>query len=272
MSGGCINDCYKVVTSKQSYFVKLNDAVRYPRMFECEGYSLTELANAKSVRVPKVIQQGIIDDTTYLVIEYIDLGKTYTKALAQLGHDLAKLHKHKNKDFGWEHDNYVGSLMQKNSWCKDWFDFYEKQRIIPLCSQLLETGLLSAQAVDECKHFLELSRSAIPIEKPSLLHGDLWSGNYLISADNKPYVVDPACYYGHREIDIAMTQLFGGFGKEFIDSYNETYPLQERWEQRLSYFQLYPLLVHAVLFGASYAAQVERIIHQPVSTRSSPGL
>lgn len=278
LTGGCINYCYKIVTNKQSYFVKFNNAARYPNMYASEAFSLDALSATKAVNVPTVLNQGEVEDMTFLVLAYIEPKPASTKALEQLGHDLAEMHlvSRTRRDamprvstsataqFGWPHHNYIGSLKQQNSWCNDWFEFYESQRVIPLCIALVEEEVFTKKDVDQAKRFLDAMRNQIPIELPSMLHGDLWSGNFLVDVNDVPYLIDPASYYGHREMDIALTQLFGGFGKEFIIAYNETFPLVDGWKQRLNYFQLYPLLVHAVIFGGSYINSVRNIIHQAV--------
>ena len=278
LSGGCINYCYKIVTNKDSYFVKFNNAARYPKMYECEAFSLNALSSTKAANVPNVLKHGDVEDMTFLVLEHIETKPASTKALEQLGHDLAQMHSvtqqkrrdamprvstSENEIFGWQHDNYIGSLKQRNSWCNDWFEFYETQRILPLCNALVEEEVFTNRDVDQAKRYLDSMRERIPLEPSSLLHGDLWSGNFIVDKNDVPYLIDPASYYGHREIDIALTQLFGGFGNDFIKAYNETFPLTQGWQQRLPYFQLYPLLVHAVIFGGSYVNSVRNIIHSP---------
>jgi protein-ribulosamine 3-kinase len=264
LSGGDINWCYKIVTSRQAYFVKFNNVRRFRRMYECEAAGLHALAATKAVNIPKVLKYGDVEDMTYLVLEYIEPAKSTTKALASLGHDLAMLHKQPQEHFGWEQDNYIGSLLQQNNWWNDWQTFYSTQRILPLCEKLTTTKAFSQLDVDQAKRYLDKHNESIPTGLPSLIHGDLWSGNFLIGNNDKPYLIDPACYYGHREMDIAMTQLFGGFGNNFIQAYSETYPLQEGWQQRVPYFQLYPLLVHAVIFGGGYIDKIRNVIHQGV--------
>ena len=265
VSGGCINYCYKIITDKQSYFVKFNTAARFPRMYACEAFSLKVLKETGLVHVPNVLQYGDVEDMTFLVLEYIEPKPASTKALEKLGHDLAMLHKTATAEqFGWDHNNYIGSLMQDNTRCGDWHEFYETRRILPLCNALVETGVLDYATLQQCKQYLSSHRDLVPNEKPTLLHGDLWSGNFLIGQNETPYVIDPACYYGHREMDIALTQLFGGFGNEFLAAYREVYPLQQGWQKRLTFFQLYPLLVHAVIFGGGYIDKVRNIFHQAI--------
>jgi fructosamine-3-kinase len=261
VTGGCINYCYRIVTNERAYFVKFNAATRYPRIYACEALALNAMAETKAVNVPQVLQEGTVGDTCYLVLEYIELGAASSKALEQLGRSLALLHRQPSPltHFGWPHDNYIGSLKQTNTWCSDWPTFYEDHRVLPLCRQLQDEGEFNQRDTDQCKRFLDQWHNDLPHEAPALLHGDLWSGNYVVDTTGHPYLVDPASYYGHREMDIALTQLFGGFGNSFIDAYNETFPLKDGWQQRLPYFQLYPLLVHAVIFGASYVDRCRNI-------------
>ena len=175
---------------------------------------------------------------------------------------LAELHLQSSERFGLDHDNYIGSLPQQNSEHDSWVEFYRDERLISQMKLAEMGGRLTSkmkQGFDSL--FLELE-NLFPNEKPSLLHGDLWSGNMMVAEDGSPSIFDPAVYYGHREMDLAMMALFGGFGDSWVSAYNELYPLEADWQERIPLGQLYPLMVHVNLFGGGYAGSVERILHQ----------
>ncbi|MGC4235389.1 MAG: fructosamine kinase family protein, partial [Niabella sp.] len=154
-----------------------------------------------------------------------------------------------------------GGLQQVNTPCKSWADFYTNHRILPLVKTLADAKIFSAKDIKAAESFCASLDGFFPDEKPALLHGDLWGGNYFTTQNGLTSIFDPAVYYGHREMDIGMTRLFGGFSPEFYAGYNEIYPLKNGWEQRLGYSQLYPLLVHAVLFGGHYVSNVREILY-----------
>jgi fructosamine-3-kinase len=174
----------------------------------------------------------------------------------KLGRGLASIHQEQHINFGWESDNYIGSLVQVNTTYSDWHSFYTECRIMPLVKQLVDKGFFSDNDLNCALEWCSKLKDLFPAEPPSLLHGDLWSGNYMITAQADVAIFDPAVYYGHREMDLGMTLLFGGFDQRFYTAYNEAYPLQPGWQQRIAATQLYPLLVHAVLFGGHYVDNV----------------
>jgi fructosamine-3-kinase len=194
-----------------------------------------------------------------LVTEFIQKGnpsKNFWQAFAQ---KLADLHKHSNPQFGLSTNNYIGSLYQQNNFCNSWSEFYATQKILPLVQLAFNQNKLSKPdlrlAENLCKHLYNL----FPQEKPALIHGDLWSGNFMSDENGMPVIYDPAVYYGNREMDIAMSLLFGGFDKTFYDFYNEEFPLRKNWKERVQLCQLYPLLVHLNLFGGSYYNSVMNV-------------
>lgn len=172
---------------------------------------------------------------------------------------LAKVHKTTNDDFGLNHDNYIGSIPQVNSKKETWADFFVECRLNPMLKRSVDLGLLNKNDIRSFERFYNEIGSLFPKEAPALLHGDLWSGNRFFSI-NGPVLIDPAVYFGHRDMDIAMSKLFGGFPNEFYEQYNEFHPLAKGWMERVQFCNLYPLLVHTVLFGSSYVGSVRRII------------
>ena len=259
--GGDINRAYCLYSSEAKYFLKVNDANLYPAMFEKEANGLQALAKElPTLIVPQPIKYGIAQQQQYLLLEWIEPGKPKTNFWGNFGAALATMHQQPRSYFGWEEDNYIGSLHQHNTKHDSWHLFYAECRIMPLVEQLFNAGVFTRQDVmtaeSLCKKFDQLFQQ----ESPALLHGDLWSGNFMITATGSAGIYDPAVYYGHREMDIGMTKLFGGFDERFYESYNEVYPLEKDWQLRLPLTELYPLLLHAVLFGGHYVSSAKDIM------------
>lgn len=260
--GGDINNAYCLFTSQGKYFLKVNDKNKYPAMFEKEARALELLRKYSSVVIPKVIRYGICVNEQYLLLEWIEKGSQSKTMWEDFGAGLAGLHKQSQQDFGLEEDNYIGSLKQHNALHGEWSSFYTECRIMPLVKILFDSAsysLADSKRADACCKNL---KNIFPPEPPALLHGDLWAGNFLITTSGNAALFDPAVYYGHREMDIGMTKLFGGFDHRFYKAYHEIYPLEKDWEKRLKLTQLYPLLVHAVLFGGHYVVSSRDIIEE----------
>jgi fructosamine-3-kinase len=259
--GGDINQSFKLETNKGNFFIKLNDANIYPEMFEKEAKGLQTLRNTDAIYVPEVILTGQVEDTAFLILECIENDGLKNKDFWQsFGYQLAELHRNTNDYFGFEEDNYIGSLIQNNSPDTSWANFYIENRLKYQLKIALNKGFFNPADVENFEKLFEIFPHIIPDELPNLLHGDLWSGNFLASREHGPVLIDPAVYYGSREVDLAMTQLFGGFEDEFYAAYHEAYPLHNGWQQRLKIYQLYPLLVHVNLFGGSYINSVRRTL------------
>ena len=250
--GGDINQAFKVHTKKAIYFLKLNTANAYPAMFAKEAEGLQTLQERSSIKVPAVIAVGEYESWQWLLLEWIEKSAPSGGFWKVFGNGLGMLHQNTNLIFGWENDNYIGSLVQPNKQWDNWAAFYTNQRILPLTKQLFDVSSFTKKEVEVAERLCTRFEEIFPAEKPSLLHGDLWGGNFLVTGTGLPIIYDPAVYYGHREMDIGMTKLFGGFDSSFYDHYNESFPLEKDWLKRLPVTQLYPLLVHAVLFGGSY--------------------
>ena len=262
VGGGCINEACRLKTNKGNYFLKYNSASAFPAMFEKEAAGLKMLSGTKTIPVPGVVLHGEAGKYGFLLLQYIESGNANHDFWIEFGTKLADLHRDTHTFFGLDHDNYIGSLVQKNNPHPDFCSFFILQRIEPLLKEARNKGAFS---LGDTRYFDSLFRTLhniIPPEKPSLVHGDLWSGNFLVSNESKPCLVDPAVYYGHREADIAMSLLFGGFDPEFYEAYNRTWPMEKGWQKRTDILNLYPLLVHVNLFGGGYARQVLRIIQQ----------
>jgi fructosamine-3-kinase len=267
--GGDINRSYCLYTPEAKYFLKVNDATRYPGMFEKEAKGLGALTKGlatferlSALTVPQVIKSGVVQQQQYLLLEWLEPGKPKEDSWGKFGRALARMHQQAETYFGWEEDNYIGSLPQRNIKHDSWHLFYTEYRIMPLVKLLFQTGSFSKHDVTVTELFCKKMKQLFPYEPPALLHGDLWNGNFMITTTGDAAIYDPAVYCGHREMDIGMTKLFGGFDQRFYDAYNSVYPLEKNWLQRLPVTQLYPVLVHAVLFGGHYAGTAGEIMKQ----------
>lgn len=262
LGGGCINKAFALKTNVGKYFIKFNSAAAYPGMFEKEAAGLKILKETGTIAIPEVIGFGASENYTFLLLHYIESGPEGRNFWTEFGTGLADLHRNSSEYFGLDHDNYIGSLAQSNRKHSGFYSFFISERIEPQLRNLRNKGAFSHNDTRYFDSLFNSLHNIIPLEKPALIHGDLWSGNFMIASDGSPCLVDPAVYYGHREADIAMSRLFGGFHPEFYHAYNHAWPLEKDWEKRTDIFNLYPLLVHASMFGGSYAGQVLRIIRQ----------
>lgn len=260
VSGGCINSCFKIDTNSESYFLKWNIADRYPKMFESEAVGLDMLSINSSFTIPKVLFCGEANKYSWLLMEYIERGISKKEYWSELGEKLAQMHRVTDTAFGLDHHNYIGSLHQSNTQYSSWTDFFIDQRISPQLKLAIDAGKIDNTNLSKFDKLFKKLANLFPVEPPALLHGDLWSGNLQPDTNGKPCLFDPAVYYGHREMELAFTQLFGGFDQQFYEIYNETYPLSPGFDQRVNIYNLYPLLVHVNLFGGGYVNQVKQII------------
>ncbi len=256
LSGGDINQVFKVDSSNGAYAIKLNAAHKFPKMFEVEAKSLDMLSNTESFVIPKVIGYGNYKDKTYLLLEYITSDNIYNFS-ETFATALAKLHRNRTDYFGLEFNNYIGRLPQHNLPRENnSLDFYINLRLEPQFKRAQEKGFDFKKTDQFYKRLEEL----IPEENASLIHGDLWSGNYLITESKEACIFDPAIAYAPREMDLAMMKLFGGYPEETFEIYNDMFPLEQNWESRIPLWQLYYILVHVNLFGSSYFNQARQII------------
>ena len=243
VAGGCIHDCYRVSIAGTARFLKTNSA-EHEDAFAAEADGLAAL-RAAGMRAPEPHSHGVGAGRAYLMLEYLDLSGR--KDFGALGRMLAAAHRKPAPRFGWHRDNYIGATPQANGWCDDWDEFWLERRLRPQIELALRNGF-------------KIDLPSISVLKgheppPSLLHGDLWGGNAGFTAEG-PVVFDPAVYYGDREADLAMTELFGGYPREFYEAYGAAWPLDEGYERRKPMYNLYHLLNHLNLFGGGYLAQV----------------
>jgi protein-ribulosamine 3-kinase len=259
-SGGCINHGGKLKTGAGNFFLKWNDAITYPQMFETEVLGLRLLASAEAVHVPEVIGHGQTASYQFILLEYISSGSRSNKFWTTLGTELANLHRVSATMFGLDYDNYIGSLRQYNSYKEDWINFFIEQRLAIQVNIAIQKELIDAALANQFERLYKRLPALLPTEKASLLHGDLWSGNIIVNTKGGPCMIDPAVYYGHREAELAFTHLFGGFDPAFYESYQEAFPLAPDFAKRIEIYNLYPLLVHVNLFGETYVQQVQSIM------------
>jgi protein-ribulosamine 3-kinase len=262
VGGGCINETGKVKTNQGNYFAKWNDAKRFPAMLEAEAKGLHLLKEAGEIKIPDVIAQHVAGNMQYLVLEWIESKGMKKDFWRDFGKSLSGLHRHSSEKFGLEYNNFIGSLPQSNGRHSAWTDFFILERLEPQLKLAQDSKNISNSVSRKFNQLFSRLDTIFPPEKPALLHGDLWSGNYIVGNTGEPVLIDPAVYYGHREMDIGMAKLFGGFDTGFYESYHEEFPLEKDWQKRTEISNLYPLLVHTNLFGGSYPRQVEDILQK----------
>ncbi len=253
VSGGSINAAYLLSDGRERFFVKTNAPDR-EAMFAAEAEGLRAMRQTGAIRVPEPICFGADERFSWLVCEYIEFGRPRQDSEAALGRQLAAMHRHTADRFGWHRDNTIGSTPQINDWCDDWLEFWGERRLRYQADLLAARGMEMRQMIDElCEGLAGLFRGHAP--EASLLHGDLWGGNRAFDAQGNPVIFDPAVYYGDREADVAMTELFGGFGPDFYAGYGEAWALDEGYQRRRQLYNLYHIMNHANLFGGGYFRQ-----------------
>ena len=263
VSGGDISNAHKVETAHARYFVKSSSGSSALAMYEAEAKGLLQLAATNTVAVPKVYTTRRFTGYSYLVMEFVESKRPSKRNLELFGQQLAQLHRAQTDAlFGNDHDNFIGSLPQSNRQHIDWATFYAKERLWPQLKMAVKSNLLSDTQLPNTENILNTCQQFFGDVAPSLLHGDLWGGNYLISTDGTPYLIDPAVYVGHSEVDLAMSRLFGGFGNGFYNAYHEIIPPHENQQELNDLYQLYYLLVHLNLFGSSYQGSVLRVLQR----------
>lgn len=262
VSGGDINAAYRLQGEHGSFFVKLNRPERLP-MFEAEAAGLQALAQSQTLRIPQFIVCGQSADHAFLVLEYIALTRLNSHSEQRLGQQLAQMHRQPQDYFGWQRDNTIGSTVQINGRYQDWLSFWAEQRLghqLALAAAHGYGGRLQTQGAKLCANLAPLFSGYSP--QPALVHGDLWGGNAAADEQGNPVIYDPACYFGDRETDLAMTELFGGFSPAFYQAYQDAYPLEPSYDRRKTLYNLYHILNHLNLFGRSYLQQAEAMIEQ----------
>ncbi|TYP75927.1 fructosamine kinase family protein [Aquimarina intermedia] len=256
LSGGDTNSVYKVTCVKNTYVLKINLSHAIKNVFQSEVDGLSTIRKTRTFITPSILTTGVYNKISYLILEYVESGSKSHSFWIRFWQNLAKLHITSQPNFGYHQDNSIGSLPQYNKPISDWGTFYITQRLQPQFTWAESKGYIFS---DKEKLFQWIENNTAP-EKPSLIHGDLWSGNLLVTSDASPCLIDPAVCFASREMDIAMMKLFGGFDFSAMDSYEEIYPLAIGWERRIPLYQFYYVLVHLNIFGDAYYNQVIEII------------
>jgi len=261
VGGGSINDTYEItVNNTQKFFIKINSLHKFPSLFEKEKNGLNFIAGMEIIRTPKVFESSIVNDRQILLLEWIDQGLKSQSFWTSFGAQLAKLHKVNNDHHGFREDNYMGALPQSNTYTPGWIDFFIQYRLQPQIRLAIDKKLLPENHISSFEKLYTQLTNIFNEESASLLHGDLWSGNFMCDEKGLPVLIDPAVYFGHRSVDLAMTKLFGGFDKLFYESYNYHFPLPDNYQEQWDVCNLYPLLIHLNLFGSGYLPDIERIL------------
>lgn len=262
IGGGSINQTYRItLPGQQQFFCKVNNAQRFPQLFLKEKTGLERLGKTGTIKVPKVVAYSVFDNNQILVLEWIESGTKDEMFFRRFGEQLAALHQCNGKSFGLDHDNYMGSVPQTNSFTNDWISFFLQQRLQPMVDKCVAKNLLTpTDAALFEKVYTRLPQVFDSKQQPALLHGDLWSGNYMCAKNGEPLLIDPAVYYGHPAVDLGMTTLFGGFDAPFYDSYHYHLPLPHNYKEQWEVCNLYPLLIHLYLFGSGYLSSIQQTL------------
>ncbi|MBT4837101.1 MAG: fructosamine kinase family protein [Methylococcales bacterium] len=257
VGGGCINTAYKISNGKKSYFIKFNHVDKID-MFVAEQHGLQQIIDSQTINAPQPIVTGITQQNAYIILEYIKFSNGSCQT--DLGKQLAKMHQQTQNKFGWHINNTIGSTEQINQWTDSWVTFWKQHRLGFQANLAKRNGYAKDlgqeldRLIEDCHLFFSNHQP-----EPSLLHGDLWGGNFSCDPSGNPIIFDPATYYGDRETDVAMTELFGGFNTTFYRSYQENHPLDSGYNTRKQLYNLYHILNHLNMFGGSYLAQAKQM-------------
>jgi protein-ribulosamine 3-kinase len=260
IGGGSINNCYRLTAGKNSFFCKLNSASNFPQLFEKEKVGLDLLG--QHIAVPGVIAVLHKGDQQVLVLDWVEEGARDKKFWTSFGEKLAQLHTVQHATYGLDRDNYMGSLPQSNQLSADWNQFFIQHRLQPLVRACFDKQLLHQKHIIQFEKLYASLSTVFGIQKPVLVHGDLWSGNFLAAKAGHVVLIDPAAYFGIPAVDIGMTLLFGGFDRVFYEVYFHHNARESNFERQCMVCNLYPLLVHLRLFGSSYLSSVEQILRE----------
>lgn len=251
LSGGDINDVFLV---NDELVIKINDASSYPNMLSKEADALRVIHETQTIQVPEVITFGEMEKQQYLIMTKIESGTRDHDYWERMASGLAALHQVTNDHFGWREDNYIGYLNQKNDPFLSWTDFFIYCRMEPLVESAFNDKKLRPEHLRCFDNLYARLDDVFPNETPAMIHGDLWGGNLMDG------LIDPAIYYGHREMDLAMTEMFGGFRSDFISLYHQYFPVEKGIDDRIPVYNLYPNLTHLNIFGESYLSGIEWVI------------
>ena len=257
VSGGSISQTFKIfINNKFHFFCKINAAKKFPLLFEKEKNGFDFLRSQNIFRIPQIVFINEFEEKQLLIIEWVDEEIKNEKFWETFGEKLEQLHSITHTHFGFDEDNFMGALFQSNRKTKNWIDFFINERIEPQMKIAINNNLLDAKHTDKFENLFKKLPAIFGQENPSLIHGDLWNGNFLCGKNNNPVLIDPAIYFGNRNMDIAMTKLFGGFDNAFYRSYYYHFPKEKNADEQYDICNLYPLLIHLNLFGKSYLPEI----------------
>jgi fructosamine-3-kinase len=263
ITGGCINQAFRLtLKDKRNYFGKINSSTAFPDLFVKEKNGLELLNKHQVIRTPAIIDVSVVEADQIIILEWIPTGTPTKDFWKVFGERLANLHQISADDFGLNEDNYMGSVPQSNSFKKTWPDFFMYNRLQPLVKQCCEKNLLPVNDAQRFERLYPHLNSIFSDNRPALVHGDLWSGNFMCDENSLPVLIDPAAYYGHTSVDLGMTTLFGKFNAEFYTAYNYELPFPPNYKEQWQISNLYPLLIHLLLFGRSYLSQIQQTLKQ----------
>ncbi|MFZ4632920.1 MAG: fructosamine kinase family protein [Saprospiraceae bacterium] len=264
VAGGDVNRAYRVeCDSGRFLLLKYNNSPEAADMFRTEALGLALLGASRVIRVPRVVYRGMDrENRAYLLLEYVEKGHRTPLFWQQFGQSLTNLHGNTSDRFGFAHDNYIGRLPQSNIRHYRWSHFYAQERLIPQMEMAIQRNRLTSADARLLDLLCNRLDSICPEEPPALIHGDLWNGNVLCDPYGQTVLIDPSASFSHREMDLAMAQLFGGFHASFFDSYHNAWPLEPGLSERVSVYQLYYILVHVNQFGGSYIQDARKILQK----------
>lgn len=260
IGGGSINQTYRINIGDNIVFCKINSALEFPQLFQKENHGLETLAKQHVIKTPLVIEHFQERDYQVLLLEWIQEGSRTEAFWKSFGEQLAALHRSTAEAFGFNEDNYMGSVSQQNTPHQSWVTFFTTKRLTPMVKRCMAKGLLEKKHLLQFEALQKRLADVFNEEPPSLLHGDLWSGNFMCNESSEPVLIDPAVHFGHRSVDLAMTTLFGGFRNAFYEAYAYHFPLPPNYEEQWAVCNLYALLIHLYLFGSGYLPQIERTL------------
>ena len=258
--GGDISEAYKITTPYEVYFCKLN-INKFAENFLIESESLRYLEGKSPLKVPRNIKTDIFKNSAFLIMEFIPTTSKTHNFWLQFGKGLAILHKKTHATYGLYSPTYIGSIRVTNQWYSEWSSFYFSERLLPLMRSGFDQGIFTNVDIANLESFVKKLEQIVPIEIPALCHGDLWSGNFICN-NGQGYLIDPSICYYHREMDLAMIKLFGGFHSTFHEAYYEEFPWAPGLDDRIDVHQLYYILVHALLFRGGYIHSVKSILQK----------
>ena len=256
VSGGSINQSFKITTTGGTYFCKTNGSARFPLMFEKEKNGIESIAATATINVPGNVITGQTAQEQWIIMDWVQEKPAAAPFWKNFAAALAALHHQVQQSFGFREDNYMGALHQSNAFHQGWVDFFREERLQPQVKLARDKGFLPATAGNGFERLYQRLPQLFTDEQPCLVHGDLWSGNFICDVNGQAVLIDPAVYYGNRHVDLAMTTLFGGFDDVFYQAYAYHFPLPANYREQWRIINLYPLLVHLNLFGKSYLSSI----------------